>query len=125
MKTIRQKSLIFLLSDFIGADFSKSLATLSQKHDLVALRLFDPTERELPKVGKVTLIDPENGHERIVNTSNSNVRMGFAKLTRRHREGVEKTFKRYNIDSASLATNEDPFKVMHGLFQQRAKRKNS
>ncbi|MGJ8723078.1 MAG: DUF58 domain-containing protein [Roseibacillus sp.] len=125
MQAVRQKSLVFLLSDFIGADFSKSIATLSQKHDLVALRIFDPVERELPSVGNVTLIDPESGYERVVNTSNSNVRMGFSKLTRRHREGVLKIFKRYNIDFTSLATNEDPFKAMHGLFQRRAKRKNS
>ncbi|GHC59243.1 DUF58 domain-containing protein [Roseibacillus persicicus] len=125
MKAIRQKSLVFLVSDFIGADFSKSIATLSQKHDLVALRIFDPVERELPSVGKVTLIDPETGFERVVNTSNSNVRMGFAKLTRRHREGVLKIFKRYDIDFASLATDEDPFKAMHGLFQRRSKRKNA
>lgn len=125
MKAIRQKSLIFLLSDFIGIDNSKSMATLSQKHDLVALRIFDPVERELPAVGKVTLIDPETGYERVVNTSNSNVRMGYTKLSRRHREGIEKIFKRYNIDHAAIATNEDPFKVMHTLFQQRAKRKSS
>ncbi|MBK1834376.1 DUF58 domain-containing protein [Roseibacillus ishigakijimensis] len=125
MKAIRQKSLLFLLSDFIGADFTKSLATLSQRHDLVALRLFDPIEQDLPAVGKVTLIDPETGYERVVNTSNSNVRMGFSKLSRRYREGIEKTFKRYDIDHAALASNEDPFKVLHGLFQRRAKRKQS
>lgn len=125
MQAVRQKSLVFLLSDFIGSNFSKSLATLSQKHDLVAARIYDPAERELPAVGKVTLIDPETGHERVVNTSNSNVRMGFAKLSRRQREGVFQNFKRYNIDFASLATDEDPFKQMHGLFQRRAKRKNS
>lgn len=125
MQAIRQKSLVFLISDFIGSDFSKSLATLSQKHDLVAARIYDPAESELPSVGKVTLIDPETGHERVVNTSNSNVRMGFAKLSKRQREGIFQSFKRYNIDFASLATNEDPFKEMHGLFQRRAKRKNS
>lgn len=125
MQAIRQKSLLFLISDFIGADFSKSLATLSQKHDLVAASIWDPAERELPAVGKVTLIDPETGHERVVNTSNSNVRMGFAKLTRRQTEGVFKSFKRYNVDYASLSTDEDPFKQLHGLFQRRAKRKNS
>ncbi len=125
MQAVRQKSLVFLLSDFIGADFSKSIATLSRKHDLVALRLFDPTERELPAVGKVTLMDPETGYERVVNTSNSNVRMGFAKLSRQQREGVIQTFKRYNVDYTSLATDEDSFLKLHRLFMQRAKRKHS
>jgi uncharacterized protein (DUF58 family) len=125
MQSVRQKSLVFLLSDFIGSDFTKSLATLSQRHELVALRLFDPAEQELPSVGKVTILDPETGYERVVNTSNSNVRMAFSKLNRRHRESIEKAFRRYNIDSASLASDKDPFLALHGLFQRRSKRKNS
>lgn len=125
MKSVRQKSLIFLLSDFIGGEFSKSLATLSQKHELVALQIYDPAERELPTVGKVTLVDPETGYERVVNTSNSNVRMAFSKLSRRHRESVAKVLQRYNIDSADIGNHRDPFLALHTLFQRRSKRKNS
>lgn len=125
MKSVRQKSLVFLLSDFVGGEFSKSVATLSQKHELIALQLYDIAERTLPAVGKVTLLDPETGYERVVNTSNSNVRMAFSKLSRRHRESVSKVLKRYNIDSAEIATNEDPFLALHTLFQRRSKRKNS
>lgn len=125
MKSVRQKSLVFLLSDFVGGEFSKSVATLSQKHELIALQLYDIAERTLPAVGKVTLLDPETGYERVVNTSNSNVRMAFSKLSRRHRESVSKVLKRYNIDSAEIATDEDPFLALHTLFQRRSKRKNS
>lgn len=125
MKSVRQKSLIFLLSDFIGGEFSKSLAILSQKHELVALQIYDPAERELPTVGKVTLVDPETGYERVVNTSNSNVRMAFSKLSRRHRESVAKVLQRYNIDSADIGNHRDPFLALHTLFQRRSKRKNS
>ncbi|MDP0489696.1 MAG: DUF58 domain-containing protein [Verrucomicrobiota bacterium JB023] len=122
MRTVSRKSLVFLLSDFIAADFSRSLASLSQKHEVCALRIYDPYEEELPAVGKVTLTDPETGYHRVVNTSNSNVRMAFSKLARRHREGLAKSFSRYQIDHASLPSNEDPFKALHSLFQRRANR---
>ncbi|MEM9080398.1 MAG: DUF58 domain-containing protein [Verrucomicrobiota bacterium] len=125
MQTVRRKSLLFLISDFLGADCEKSLATLSQKHDLVALQVFDPIEKELPNIGKVTLTDPETGHHRVVNTSNANVRMGYRKLARRQREGLNTIFNRYQIDTTALSTTEDIFAPLHQLFLARARRKNS
>ncbi len=125
MKTLPQKALVFLISDFIGVDPGKSFATLSQKHDLIALSILDPAEEKLPHAGRVTLMDPESGHLRVVNTSNSNVRMGFSKLARRQREAMQKTFRRYKIDSATLHTNEDTLPALHRLFQQRAHRNRS
>lgn len=125
MRAIPRRSLIFMVSDFFGSDHRRSLASLAQKHELVALRVYDPAEVELPSVGKVTLTDPETGHHRVVNTSNANVRMAFSKLTRRQREATQQIFNQYNIDHASFSTTKDPFSSLHTLFQRRSLRKHS
>lgn len=124
LHTVRRRALVFLLSDFLDTDLRKPLGTLSRKHETIALRLFDPAEERLPDVGRVILRDNEHGYERIVNTSNENVRMAHSKLSRRHREGVRTIFKRYGIDHAELSTTKDYLPALHRLLKRHALRKN-
>ncbi|MDA0766426.1 MAG: DUF58 domain-containing protein [Verrucomicrobia bacterium] len=124
LTTLRRKALVFLLSDFLDTEIRKPLGTLSRKHETIALRLFDPAEEQIPDVGKVVLRDNEHGYERVVNTSNSNVRMAYQKLTRRHRQGVRAIFKRYGIDHASISTSSDYLPALHQLLKRHALRKN-
>ena len=124
LTTLRRKALVFLLSDFLDTEIRKPLGTLSRKHETIALRLFDPAEERIPDVGKVVLRDNEHGYERVVNTSNSNVRMAYQKLTRRHRQGVRAIFKRYGIDHASISTSSDYLPALHQLLKRHALRKN-
>ena len=124
LTTLRRKAIVFLLSDFLDTEIRKPLGTLSRKHETIALRLFDPAEERIPDVGKVVLRDNEHGYERVVNTSNSNVRMAYQKLTRRHRQGVRAIFKRYGIDHASISTSSDYLPALHQLLKRHALRKN-
>ena len=122
IKTLRRKSLVILLSDFLDTEMGKPLATLARKHETIALRLFDPMEERLPDVGTITFRDQETGRRSIVNTHNSNVRMAFRKLTSRHREGIARLFKRHGIDYASLSTTEDYLPALHRLLKRHARR---
>ena len=124
MRTMRRRALVFLLSDFLDTEIRKPLGTLSRKHETIALRLFDPVEERLPDVGQVVLRDNEHGYERVVNTSNSNVRMAYQKLTRRHRQGVRAIFKKYGIDHASVSTCSDYLPALHQLLKRHALRKS-
>ena len=119
-KTVRKKALVFLLSDFIDHDYQKKLGTLSKLHDLIAIRVYDPAEETLPNIGRVTLADPESGHQTTINTSNSNVRMAHEKLTQRQTEGIKKTFQKYKIDHADTPTDTDYLPALHQLFKNRA-----
>jgi uncharacterized protein (DUF58 family) len=123
--SLRRKALVFLLSDFLDTEIKRPLGTLSRKHETIALRLFDPVEQRLPDVGRVTFRDNETGHERIVNTHNSNVRMAYQKLSRRHRQGIRGIFKRYGIDHASLSTASDYLPALHKLLKRHAVRKTN
>jgi len=117
---VRKKSLIFVLSDFISPDYTKELGALSRRHDVIGVRLFDPAESNLPDAGTVTFTDSESGAQRVVNTSNTNVRMAYEKLNRRQAEGIEKIFKKYAIDNISASTTEDYLPALHKLFKMRA-----
>lgn len=121
-RTLKRKSLVFLLSDFIDHDFHKKLGALSQQHETIAIRTFDPMEEKLPNVGTVNLRDPETGSETTVNTSNANVRMGFEKLSRRRLEALQKTFLKYRIDHADTPTDGDYLRQLHKLFKTRSSR---
>ncbi len=123
-KTLKRKGLVFLISDFIDWGFEKPMATLAAKNDLIALSLIDPIEKKLPKVGKVYLRDPESGDEILVNTSNSNVRMGYEKLSKRYREGMRSYFKKHGIDHLQVSTEKDYLADLHALFQRRAHRRH-
>lgn len=121
-RTLKRKGLVFMLSDFVDHDFHKKLGTLSQKHDTIAIRIFDPVEEDLPNVGKVNLHDPETGQLTMVNTANPNVRMAFSKLTQRRNESLISAFNKYRIDHISASTAEDYLPLLHQLFKTRSSR---
>lgn len=125
LHTVKRKALVFMISDFFAHDLHRPLGALANKHDTIALRVIDPAEQKLPKVGTVTLNDPETGWQTTVNTNNSHLRMGFDKLTRRHDEGITRLFKKQGIDHLKLTTTGDYLPQLHRLFRARIRRRNN
>ena len=123
IRTLRRKSLVFLVSDFFSDPLDKPLGKLARKHETVALRVMDPLESKLPKAGKVVMIDPESGFETQVNTNNLNLRMGYEKLMRRQHEGAASAFKKHGIDSADLTTHGDTLAELHKLLKRRSRKR--
>ncbi len=121
IRTLRRKSLVFLISDFHSDPIDKPLGKLARKHETVALRVVDPLEEKLPKGGRVAMIDPETGLETVVNTDNPNLRMGYAKLMLRQHQGVSSIFRRHGIDSADLGTTADTLAELHKLLRRRSR----
>ncbi len=124
VRTLRRKSVVFLISDFYSDALDKPLGKLSKKHEMIALRVLDPLEARLPKAGRVLMIDPETGFETMVNTSNPNLRMGYAKLMQRQQEGVSAIFKKHGIDAADLKTDGDTLASLHRLLKRRSRRRS-
>jgi uncharacterized protein (DUF58 family) len=123
VRTLRRKSLVFLISDFFSDPLDKPLGKLAKKHETIALRVLDPLEGKLPKAGRVIMIDPETGFQTLVNTNNPNLRMGYAKLMKRQLEGVSAVFKKHGIDTADLMTNGDTLAALHLLLKKRSRRR--
>ena len=121
IRTLKCKSLVFMISDFHADPLDKPLAKLSRKHETLAIRVHDRLEEKLPNAGKVVMLDPETGLETRINTSNSNLRMAYSKLTRRQHEGIGKILNKHGIRSIELHTHEDPLPALHQLFKSRAR----
>jgi uncharacterized protein (DUF58 family) len=124
VRTLRRKSLVFLISDFFSDSLEKPIGKLARKHETIAIRVLDPLESKIPKGGQVVMIDPESGFETLVNTSNSNLRMGYAKLMNRQLEGMAAIFKKHGIDSADLVTNGDTLSALHQLLKKRGRKRS-
>jgi len=124
VRTLRRKSLVFMISDFYSDPLEKPLGKLARKHEAIALRVLDPLEARLPKAGKVVMMDPETGFETLVNTSNPNLRMGYEKLMKRRQQGVSAIFKKHGIDTADLFTDGDTLAALHKLLKKRSRRRS-
>lgn len=123
IKSLKRKSLVFMISDFQAEVIDKPLGKLARKHETVALRVIDPVEQELPRVGKVVLVDPESGIETMVNTNNRTLGIAYRQLMLRQSEGVASIFKKHGIDAANVSTDSDTLPALHQLLKRRGKRR--
>ena len=123
VRTLRRRSLVFMVSDFQSDPLERPLGKLSRKHELIALRVLDPLESKLPKAGKVVMIDPESGFETLVNTDNPNLRMAYQKLQSRQHEGVSGILLKHGIDTADLSTRGDTLAELHRLMKRRSRKR--
>lgn len=123
MKVLKRKSVVFLLSDFIpGTRLRRPLSALNNRHDLIALRITDAREQEMPAMGLVQFQDPETGEVLFVDTFNADFRRRFAEVTGAVAQEVKHLFKQLKIDSVDVRTGEPYLEAMVQLFKKRALR---
>jgi uncharacterized protein (DUF58 family) len=104
----KRRALIFVVSDFISQPgWEKALAHLAQRHEVIAIRLTDPLERELPAVGLATLQDAESGEQIVVDTLDPKLRARFAALVRERDEALLEAFGHAGVPALELATDDD------------------
>jgi len=121
-KVLTRKAVVFLISDFQAPDFARELSISSRRHDLIALPIIDPKEKELPDVGRVTFEDAETGELIEVNTSDRSVQDAYRHLIERNRAELTRTLLRNRIDRIELRTNEDYLPALRNFFRQRERR---
>ena len=108
LATMRRRSTVFVVSDFISAPgWEKPLAQLAQRHDVVAVRLLDPLELELPDVGLITLRDAESGEQLQVDTHDAGFRHRFARLAAQREAALREGLARAGADTLELCTDDD------------------
>jgi uncharacterized protein (DUF58 family) len=108
LNTIRKRSLIFLISDFICLPgWVNPVKLLNRRHDLLPVRLWDPREVELPNVGVVLIEDSETGEQMLVDTADEKFRRRFFEAARRRETNLSQTFRQAGVGMLSLSTDED------------------
>jgi uncharacterized protein (DUF58 family) len=99
---------MFIVSDFISAPgWERPLSLLNQRHEVLAVRLWDPREVELPDIGPVVMEDAETGEQLYVDTHDKKFRAQFAEAARRRQAALNEAFKHAGVDMLSLSTEED------------------
>jgi uncharacterized protein (DUF58 family) len=106
--TIRRRSLVFLISDFFSEPgWERPLALLNRRHELIAIRTWDPREVELPNAGIIVVKDAETGDQLRVDTSNIEFRRRFREAVQRREASLHEGLKRAGVDVFSISTEQD------------------
>jgi uncharacterized protein (DUF58 family) len=108
LHAIKQRSLVFILSDFISAPgWERPLTLLNRRHEVLAIRLWDPREVELPDVGPMIMEDAETGEQLYLDTHDRKFRERYAAAARKREADLAAIFKRAGVDLLSLSTTDD------------------
>ena len=117
----KRRTTTFILSDFyVRNDFQQSLQIANRKHDVVAIQVYDQRAKELPDVGLMKVVDAETGFEQYIDTSSKRLRDSYRQYWMTRQAQLLETFTKSNVDSISIATNEDFVKSLLMLFKQRS-----
>ena len=105
---LKRRSLIFLVSDFISAPgWAKPLAQLARRHEIVAVRLYDPLEMELPDLGLFVIQDAETGEQLFVDSHDRGFRKRFAAAAEKREKELREAFRHAGVDALELCTDDD------------------
>lgn len=122
LRVIKKRSVMFLISDFLDREFQQPLSLAARKHDLIAVNIYDPLERSMPKSGIVNLVDLESGREMLVDLSDGNTRQALTLKAEAQRADLTTFFRRNKIDSIEISTAKDYTDPLYQFFERRAKR---
>lgn len=121
-RVVPRRAVVFLVSDFAGSGFLRPLSVAGKRHDLIAVRMGDLRETEVPPMGLVELEDPETGDRLVVNTSDREFLDAFREGSKRSRAELDRDFRRCKVDLIDIQTGEAYEKPLMRFFQKRMRR---
>jgi uncharacterized protein (DUF58 family) len=125
LHAIKQRSLIFVISDFISQPgWERPLSLLNQRHEVLAIRVWDPREVQLPDMGPLIMEDSETGEQLYIDTHDAKFRKRFTEAAREREAGLRQAVKHAGVDLLSISTAEDLVRAIvrfATLRQQRRK----
>ncbi len=123
-RRIGRRSLVILVSDFIGVPgWERPLELLNRRHELLAVRLIDPREVDLPDVGMVVLEDAETGEQLFVDTGDAGFRARFAAAAAAREAAVATALRRARVDAVTLSTGDDLVRAIVRMAMERRRRR--
>jgi len=119
---IKKRCTAFVLSDFRSPSFIDALKIANNKHDLMAVRVFDKRENQIPNVGLIQVKDAETGDMRWIDTSSNSVRRYYAEEADKLERYTQESFKKSGVDMAEVNTGQDYVKPLIAMFKKREAR---
>jgi uncharacterized protein (DUF58 family) len=121
---VKRRSLVFVISDFISVPgWERQLNLLNRRHEVVAVRLHDPREAQLPDVGPLIMEDAETGEQLYVDTHDARFRRRFEEAARKREAEVNAAFRRSGVEALSLSTDEDLVRAIVRMATLRRRRR--
>jgi uncharacterized protein (DUF58 family) len=118
--SVRHKSIVFLLSDFLDANgFEDALKVAGKKHDMIGIKVYDKMDMELPAIGMMEAEDSETGNRHWVDTSDYLVRTNYQQYFFNQTEQCKSIFQKAGCDLLHLRTDEDYVKILQRFFASR------
>lgn len=126
LRTIRRRSVVVLVSDFISQPgWERPLSLVNRRHEVLAVRLLDPREVDLPDVGPVVLEDAETGETLYVDTHDRGLRERFRAAAAEREQAIAGAFARAGVDAVSLSTDEDLVRAIVRMAMLRRPRRRT
>jgi uncharacterized protein (DUF58 family) len=124
LNAIKKRSLVFVVSDFIcEPGWERPLKLLNQRHEVLAVRLWDPREVNLPDIGTVIIEDAETGEQMYIDTHDRGFRRRFQEAAAQREANLTEAFKRSGVDALSLSTEEDMVRAIVRFAKLRQQRR--
>lgn len=121
-RVTKKKATVFLVSDFIAADFKKELSLINRRHDVVAVAVRDPAEIEMPSVGLVEFVDAETGEVMLVDTSSRKFRGRFGSDSAKRAGELAGLLRSINVDCIDIRTDKPYIHDLIKFFHMRHRR---
>jgi uncharacterized protein (DUF58 family) len=120
---IKKRSISFIISDFISANYQKSIKIIKKRHDIIGIKLNDKSEQDLPNIGLIPLQNSETGEKYFLDSSNKKVREKFSNEKIFNDQKIKIFFQQNGIDLIELNTGEDYIKPLMNFFKNRGSKK--
>ena len=122
LKIQKRKCIAFLISDFQATNYETNVKLARQKHDLVAISISDPREKDLPKIGLINLRDSESGETLLIDTDNREMTKLLTSYEREKRREFKKLFRSIGVDTIEIDTDGSLVEPIIRYFKIREKR---
>ncbi len=122
-RIMKQRGVVFVISDFIEGAYETALKRLARKHDVIAIAITDEREKSLPKIGKILVFNPETGQEAILDTSSATVQKWIQDFDQQRNKTLELVSKSSHIQVLKILTQENYGDAVVRFFRTRAHRK--
>ena len=118
-RSVKQRSIAFVLSDFIATGYDDDLKVIGNKHDVIGIRVYDKMDMQLPDAGLLQVQDAESNATKWVDSSNEFVRYSYQQEFFRVAQYCTQNFKKAGCDLLHVRTDEDYVKVLQKFFISR------
>jgi len=122
-KLQRRPCILFIVSDFVAADYRLPLIAAARRHDVVAVSVAGPFDDTLPRAGLLDAVDPETGARRLVDTGNARVRAAFQERARAARFARHRLFAEAGVEHLRIRVDASPAQALARFFSDRSSRR--